>query len=121
MSKTNCPRCGGSGEVVLGHNSETGDTRIGPCPQCTLRVLSIDAWRDPEGGWFWNNWHHIGHVPAEPVDMPPRRLLRAMREHGFLNNYSKGRLAVEDDGYNVVILRKSDGMPVFAIEYGSQE
>lgn len=115
-----CPRCGVSGEVVLGHNSETGDTRIGPCPQCTLRVLYIDAWREPGGGWTWNNWQHVGHVPAKLADMSPRRLLRAMREHGFLNDYSKGRVTVEDDGYNVVILRKSDCMPVLAIEYGNQ-
>lgn len=90
-------------------------------PKGTLRVLSIDAWRESEGGWTWNNWYHAGRVPAELIDMPPRRLLRAMREHGFLNDYSKGRVAVEDDGYNMVILRKSDCMPMFAIEYGNQE
>ena len=90
-------------------------------PKGMLRVLSIDAWRDPKCGWFWNNWFHVDDVPAELVDMSPRRLLRAMRERGYLSNYSKGRMTVEDDGYNVVILRKSDGMPEFAIEYGNQE
>ena len=27
---------------------------------------------------------------------------------------------IEDDQYNIVLVRKSDRMPVFAVEYGSQ-
>lgn len=84
----------------------------------TFRVLSIDAWRAPDG-WTWNNWFHVGSVPAALADAKPRAILRAMRDAGFLSARSTGRVAVEDDGYNIVILARGTREPVFAIEYGA--
>lgn len=85
----------------------------------TYKLLSIDAWREADGGWNWNNWHTVGHVPTAYADMPARALLRALRTDGYLSAASAGRVAVEDDGYNVVIVRRSDSCPVLAIEYGN--
>ena len=85
----------------------------------TCRLLSIDAWRDVDNGWSWNAWYEVGSVPLAYCDMPARALLRALRDDGFLSAASKGRCAVEDDGYNVIIKARGTDEPLFAIEYGN--
>lgn len=85
----------------------------------TYKLLSIDAWAEAGGDWNWNAWRTVGHVPTAYADMPARALLRALRADGYLSSASAGKCAVEDDGYNVVIVDRRNGMPVFAIEYGS--
>jgi hypothetical protein len=84
------------------------------------QILSIDAWREPEGGWTWNMWYHAGKYFDLKDDENNRTILRKMRESGHLSEESKGKVAVEDDGYNIVIKRKSNQMPLFAIVYGDQ-
>ena len=81
------------------------------------RVLSIDAWRESEGGWEWNNWFHVGDIDSLPESN--RAILKLMRDEGFLTEYSKGRVYVDDDQYNIVICDRSNHMPLFAIEYGN--
>lgn len=83
-----------------------------------MKVLSIDAWRY-DGGWTWNEWHHIGDIASIPEGN--RAILRMLRDEGYLSNASCGRVAVEDDGYNVVVLNKSTRMPLLAIEYGETD
>lgn len=83
----------------------------------TYRILSVDAWRDG-GGWQWNNWFHVGDI-ERTASFKPRPLLRELRERMYLSPRSVGRVAVEDDGYNIVIKDKNTGEPLFAIEYGS--
>jgi len=39
----------------------------------TLRVLSIDAWRDGDG-WTWNNWHHVGRMTITTISSSLRRV-----------------------------------------------
>jgi hypothetical protein len=87
-----------------------------------MRVLSIDGWRDGDG-WQWNNWHSVGEFPNTSADMldKPRALLRWFREAGYLADSSRGRVAIEDDGYNVVILDKDTREPLYALEYGALE
>lgn len=86
----------------------------------TYRVLNIDAWRDDEGGWTWNQWFNAGTVSLN-INATNRQILKAMRDQGYLSDYSKGRVAIDDDQYNLVILNKSNLEPVFAIEYGGPE
>ena len=82
----------------------------------TYTVLSIDAWRNPEG-WDWNSWHKVGTVELSTLDNA-RAVLRAMRESGYLSDYSKGRVSLYDDQWNIVICDRATGEPIFAIEYG---
>ncbi len=82
-----------------------------------IRILSIDAWRD-SGGWTWNNWYKVGEAPLELCNAKPRAILQWMREAGFLSQYSRGKLAIEDDQYNIVILARGTREPLFALEYG---
>lgn len=85
----------------------------------TVRVLSIDAWRNMAGGWSWNDWHAVGEVPLSVCDYKPRKLLRYMRDAGFLRADSAGKGAIEDDGHNIVIMERGNRKPVFALEYGA--
>lgn len=99
-------------------NETTRDNFANPTRPETFRVLSIDAWRGIEGGWDWNNWHGVGLAPVETLNYSPRRLLAWFRQEGYLSAQSAGRVAVHDDGYNLVILDRRNGCPLYAIEYG---
>jgi len=82
------------------------------------KVLSIDAWRDGDHGWFWNQWFSAGKFNLEEGETN-RSILRKMRDGGWLADASKGKVAVEDDQYNLVIVAKGTREPLFAIEYGN--
>lgn len=97
---------------------ETTQNEISLTPLHSLRVLSIDAWRGCEGGWDWNDWHGVGYAPVEALKYTPRRLLAWMRSEGYITTQSAGRVAVQDDGYNLVIIDRRNGCPLYAIEYG---
>lgn len=86
-------------------------------PAVEVSILSIDAWNGPDG-WTWNNWHKVGTAPIYICDLKPRALLAWMRDAGILAHDSGGLCEINDDGYNVVILERSNRMPVFAIAYG---
>ena len=81
-----------------------------------VSILSIDAWRD-DCGWQWNSWSKVGSVPLAICDMKPRALLKYLRQE-YLTEGSKGTVAIEDDGYNVVIMDKGTSRPLLAIVYG---
>ena len=82
------------------------------------RLLSVDAWREPEG-WTWNNWHARGMVPLAWCDLKPRALLRRLRERGL--DLPPGEVRVEDDGYNVEIQARGTREPLYAIAYGEAQ
>ena len=84
----------------------------------TVNVLSIDACRNCDNGWEWNDWHEVGRIDAAVCNLPARALLKVMRGEGYLSAYPAGRVAVKKDGYNFVIVQRSDNMPLYAIEQG---
>lgn len=47
-----------------------------------VSVLSIDAWRNCDGGWDWNNWYKVGSIDPAVCDMPARQL-RRYRRNGY--------------------------------------
>lgn len=85
-----------------------------------MKVLSIDAWRESEGGWTWNQWFNVGSISKDDFEAlkTNRAILKWFRDNGFTSEFSVGRCSVEDDGHNIVICDRSNGMPCFAIEYG---
>lgn len=85
-----------------------------------VSILSIDAWNSPEG-WTWNNWHKVGSVDVSICNRSHRAILAFMRREGYLGAGSIGRVAIEDDQYNVVIVAKGTREPLFAIAYGEAE
>lgn len=86
-----------------------------------VNVLNIDAWRDIDGGWTWNNWRYCGRITRRELKAldTPRRLFAWLRRHGYLSAASAGAVAQEDDGYNLVIVDRVTREPLFAIEYGA--
>ena len=81
-----------------------------------LQVYIIDACRD-EGGWYWNQWFKRGTIPEDVLITTNRKLLSYLRKEGFISFYSKGRVALENDGINIVVMLKSTRQPFLAIEY----
>ncbi len=79
------------------------------------RLLSIDAWRN-EDGWTWNNWYTIEEDIYLGYPITNRKLLAFCRRNRWLSEESKGKLIVEDDGYNIVILTKGTKEPLYAFE-----
>jgi hypothetical protein len=86
-----------------------------------MKILSIDAWKTPDG-WTWNNWHKVGEIDKEKFEslVTTRQILAWMREEGYLSDHSKGRVSINDDQYNLVIVGKNTLEPLFAIEYGPE-
>lgn len=80
-------------------------------------LLSIDAWREPEG-WTWNNWYKCEDVWIALDCHTPRKLFKALRRWDYLTEESKGKLSLDDDGHNIVIQLKSTGQPLLALCYG---
>ena len=85
-----------------------------------FRVLSIDAWRDIEGGWEWNNQYSAGTVEFKTEYPTNRQILKVLRDEGFLTDYSKGRIKINrfDDYYYPAyeICEKGTGEPIFCVE-----
>jgi hypothetical protein len=76
-------------------------------------VLQIDAWSGEDGGWIWKSWSTIktvGFLPKTAQEF--FKIIGA--EPAKTSDYK-----VRDDGYNIVLYRKGDGMPFYAVEYGS--
>lgn len=87
-----------------------------------MRILSIDAWGEPEGGWTWNNWFKVGEISKEEFEAldTNRKVLKYFRDEGYLEPTSQGLCGVEDDQYNIVITERRTGRPLYAIEYGPE-
>ena len=80
-------------------------------------IMSIDAWRDAEGGWYWNNSFKVGAIDRTIVEnYTARKLLKYLREEGFLSDKSKGIVAIEDAGNYITIVDRRNGCPCIAIE-----
>ena len=86
----------------------------------TLKILSIYAWREPEG-WTWNNHFHVGAIDRETLATldTNRKLLAYMRKHGYLSASSAGKVRVVDsndyDGVFIKFQDRGTGEPLFVI------
>ncbi len=83
------------------------------------KLLSVDA-RYEGDGWTWNSWNTIEEVIYlhESILNSPRKLLKFCRDKlEILTNDSKGKIQIDDDGYNVNIQLRS-GETLFAFCYG---
>lgn len=81
-------------------------------------LLTIDAWNSPDG-WTWNNWFPLEEgIFIDEKCLTPRRIIKRLRDWSYLSDYSKGRVYIEDDGYNLVVHLKSNHKPLLALCYG---
>jgi hypothetical protein len=85
------------------------------------RILSIDAWRE-EGGWYWNNSFTVGYCQIKDSDLTTRKILRKMRNWGFLTEKSKGLVKILDfSERSMEIQNKNSDEPIYALEYMDDE
>jgi len=86
-----------------------------------MKILSIDAWRDRHGYWTWNQWFDAGSIDKQTFESlkTNRQIIAWFRENGFITAASAGKVCIDDDQHNIVICQKSNRMPLFAIEYGT--
>ena len=82
----------------------------------TYKVLSIDAWGNPDEGYEWNQWFNAGEIKLASIE-DDDMILRELQDQGFITDASRGD--IEDDQYNLVVVDKVTREPIFAIEYGS--
>lgn len=82
----------------------------------TYKVLSIDAWGNPDEGYEWNQWFNAGEIKLASIE-DDDMILKELQDQGFITDASKGD--IEDDQYNLVVVDKVTREPIFAIEYGS--
>jgi len=87
-----------------------------------MKVLSIDAWSEPEGGWNWNQWFHVGDISKEEFEtLKTEKEYRLwFKRNGYTVTASKRKVSIEDDQYNVCLCDAKDGRPLYAIEYGPE-
>ena len=84
-----------------------------------FRLVSIDAWRNECGGWDWNNSYKVADDIELPDEITARKLLRFVRDSGWLNDHSKGRVSI--DWHNemfeplIEICDKNTGEPLLAL------
>lgn len=82
------------------------------------RLVSIDAWHDHDGGWQWNQWYTVEDGVYLGNDITARRLLKFMRQSGWLTEKSKGRVRIDWHGEMcepfIEILDKNTGEPLLA-------
>ena len=86
------------------------------------RLVSIDAWRDFDGGWTWNQWYNVEDSVSIHNDMTTRQLLKFIRDRGWLTDESKGRVRV-DWGWDIIEIQdKNTGEPwlAFTTIHGSE-
>lgn len=79
-------------------------------------LREIDAWRDEDGGWIWNDSRVIEDgLYLQESELKPRKLLQYLRKWGYLSPYSKGRVRVEDCGDIIEIQDRKTGEPLLAL------
>lgn len=86
-----------------------------------FKLLQIDAWREPEGGWTWNQHFLLedGILIAEEL-LTPRRIAAYLRRMGYLLPESAGRILFDMnpeivDGYLIEVLYRNTGEPLLAL------
>ena len=87
-----------------------------------MKVLSIDAWGNKEGGYEWNNWFTVGEISKEEFEKlkTDKDFRLWFKRNGYTTNAIARQSFVDDDLYNIVIGYKKTGRPLFAIEYGKE-
>lgn len=76
-------------------------------------LVSIEAWRNSEGGWDWNNQYKLEEVEIDS-NISSRKLCKWLRNNFYLNERSKGKVRVNNEYEIIEILNKATNEPIFA-------
>lgn len=106
----NCPNCGS-------HNVMEQVSKPGmKCNSC------LEIFDENEGvNWSWNNWFYQDEKYNESGYGPlnEKTAMQFFKDF-FIQPGHDSEFEIEDDQYNLVLVRKSDRCPVLAIEYGNE-
>ena len=80
-----------------------------------FKIWSIDALREPEGNWLWNDKCNVGEIEIAE-DASARTIFRVLREVHFLSPESTGRVALERIDMGIEIQTKGLARPVLFLE-----
>lgn len=76
----------------------------------TFEIRQVDAWADPDCGWYWNDSYNLGEFTT--AGDVPRAFRRALAKMGV--RFYKGRTVTEYDGDVYEITDRATREPLFA-------
>ena len=85
----------------------------------TFEVRQVEAWTDPESGWYWNNSFYIGSFTTSAKD-EKRAFTRFLKNNGIVFFKGKTVIDVQDDGFILEIQDRKTKEPLFAAIYKEQ-
>lgn len=82
-----------------------------------LPVISVDGWREREGGWSINAAHYTGlSFPADLAESGSNRtILKKLRDIGILGPGSIGCVTIERDDSFITVLDSGSRKPLYQI------
>lgn len=78
------------------------------------RILEIDAWAEPEGGWTWNDAFTLKEFRSDAEDMK-RVFLRELKKLRG-RPLDRGAFYVSDDFEILEVRRRNDECPIWACQ-----
>ena len=107
----NCPECG-SHRLT---DCDTGNKL--ECLNCS------NTFDENEGKhWTWNNWFNIStYYESEYGNLTEESAKKCFADKlsGTVKQLEE-KFEIEDDGYNLVLIDKTNKMPIYAVEYGDE-
>ena len=81
-----------------------------------FNVIDVDALHDGEG-WYWDDMRQLeAGVVFTESSLTPDKILKKLREWGYLSEHSKGRVSIDMScGECIEIQEKSTGRPIYAL------
>ena len=81
-----------------------------------FNVIDVDALHDGEG-WYWDDMRQLeAGVVFTESSLTPDKILKKLREWGYLNDYSKGRVSIDMSCDECIeIQEKGTGRPIYAL------
>ena len=85
-----------------------------------FNLLSVDAIKEPEGYWAWDNAYFIERdICIQESEITPRKIAKMLRKWGYLTEQSKGKIKVdmhpETMSWFIEILDASNDKPILAL------
>lgn len=88
-----------------------------PYPAVVVDVLAVDARRELNGEWRWDNWSSIGTITLPLVALSSRSLLAKLRSLNYLRWETAGKLRVYYTAKYIVITERHSRRPMLALAY----
>ena len=85
----------------------------------TFEVRQVEAWTDPDSGWYWNNSYYIGAFTTSAKD-EKRAFTRFLKNNGIVFFKGKTIIDVQDGGFILEIQDRKTKEPLFAAIYKEQ-